>query len=202
MVKVFQILLSAIFFEALLVQTSFAVPQANCVASGGTKICQGFHQRRNRPLTPAQNKTISPEEAKRIYEQEWGYVDKPQSAPPQRPATSTISPDKPLFGKPAQFHPYVPNKIDESKDPITQRRYQEMERMANDPPPVPMPNLTPPPGGDEATLFAPPLLEKIANDKIIRANYGGRFFFTPDGGNANTPWWVVDGYDHEPSPYD
>jgi hypothetical protein len=189
-------------FLLVTTQANYADASTSKQITNGDKkliISQGFRGRRNQYQAPPQ---MSPEEAKKLYEQEWGYVDKPQSAPPRATSPSTISPDKPLFAPRSQWPQYVPNKINESTDPITQRRNQKMEKMARETPPGPMPNLTPPPGGDEATVFAPPMLEKIANDKIIKALYGGRFFFTPDGGNSSTPWWVVDGYKSQPSPYD
>lgn len=202
MVKPLTISASVFLLVAIIVQANYADASTSKQISNRDKklqISQGFRGRRNQYQTPPQ---MSPEEAKKLYEQEWGYVDKPQSAPQRTPNPSTISPDRPLMVPRSQWPPYVPNKVNESTDPITQRRYQKMETMARETPPGPMPNLTPPPGGDEATVFAPPMLEKIANDKIIKALYGARFFFTPDGGNSSTPWWVIDGYKSQPSPWD
>ena len=69
------------------------------------------------------------------------------------------------------------------------------------PPPPPL-VLNKAPGTDETSVFGIAAIESAARKKTLHVNFAARFGFKPDGGKPGTPWWVVDGYDREPSIYD
>ena len=93
-------------------------------------------------------------------------------------------------------------KTDGEIDPMAIKKAREAEQTANSVPPPPPLVLNKAPGTDETSVFGIAAIESAARKKTLHVNFAARFGFKPDGGKPGTPWWVVDGYDREPSVYD